>query len=105
MLSGQFIDKAGNYYTGDRQGLDVAVTKRPSPSHQWNGNTWVLDAKSKALNNIEALEGEQAQYLTKRTFRELALQMFVTAGQETNPIYVALKDIDDKVAVERAKLP
>lgn len=103
-VRGQFIDAAGNYYIGDQQGNDTPVPERPSPAHRWNGAAWALDAKVEAAAAIAALEAEQAQRLTPRALRELYLGVLALANQQTNPAFLALKDIDDRIKGERAKL-
>ncbi|MDP2168405.1 MAG: tail fiber assembly protein [Thermodesulfovibrionales bacterium] len=40
---GYFIGANGNYYEGDRQGSDLAVTQRQSHLYAWNGAEWVFD--------------------------------------------------------------
>lgn len=40
-----FIDAAGAYYEGDRQGDDIPVPLRPSVNHRWIEDAWTLPAR------------------------------------------------------------
>jgi hypothetical protein len=51
-----YIDKDGNYYEGDRQGVDIEVPKRPSENHEWIDGEWAINSEKIAKSLELALD-------------------------------------------------
>ena len=103
-ISNQFIDADGNYYEGDQQPNSIAVPKRPSILHEWDGFAWVNNEKKATQSAIDDLERQQISRLTPRALRELYLSVVELIGFTNHPAFVILRQIEDQIKIERAKL-
>jgi len=59
-----YIDNNGNYYEGDRQGIDLEVPQRPTPYHDWAGS-WIENvprAKASQLNTLQRQRLEALEF-------------------------------------------
>lgn len=108
---GYYISIRLGYHEGDALDDSVAVPQRPSVAHEWDGDQWVLNTKTAAMELIARLEMQQQQRLTPRGDREFRLAVYQALSAlpglgalANHPAFLALKALDDAIKVERAKL-
>ena len=122
---GFYIDHAGNYYEGDRQGADAEVPQRPSAVHTWNGTAWAIDVaafNADIWTQVRALEAKEmlprpARDLVKKSCAADARDIGMTLDQvyavavaqgdsapEAAKGWKKFKDFDDSIAALKKKL-
>lgn len=103
---GCYLDGNGNYYEGDRQGLDQEVPQRPSSLHDFSGGLWTINParfNADIWNQVRALE---AREMLPRSARDLVkkscVQDAATIGMTLDQVY-AIAVAQGDAAPEAAK--
>src|SRR5690606_30234904 len=60
---GFWRSESGNYHEGDAQAGDVAVSRRPSPQHDWDGEAWAVPLSALAAEKVAAIDAERDRLL------------------------------------------